>query len=84
MTSPIRSASLVGAALLLLGASLGAAEAMPVAPMTAAGVEVSSVEPAAYLHRHYRGYHSPSARRFRHARRNSPNRYCQNQPSRCR
>ena len=81
MTFYIKSASLVGAALLMLGASLGTAEAMPVAP---ASLRASGVEQAAYLHRHYPGYHTRSARRFRHARRNSPNRYCQNQPSRCR
>jgi hypothetical protein len=81
MTLSNRSASLVGAALLMLGMSLGTAEAMPIAP---AGAQVSGIEQAAYLHRHYPGYHSRSARQFRHARRNSPNRYCQNQPSRCR
>ena len=80
MAFTFKSASLVGAALLLLGASLGTAEAMPVTPM---GAQASGIEQAAYLHRHHPGYHSRSSRRFRHARRNSPNRYCQNQPSRC-
>ncbi|WP_129219042.1 hypothetical protein [Lichenibacterium ramalinae] len=80
MTFSAKSASLVGAALLLLGASLGTADAMPVAPIAA---QASSVEPTAYMHRHYPGYYSRSARRFRHARRKSPNRFCQNQPSRC-
>lgn len=80
MTFSLRSASVVGAAILLLGASLGTAEAMPMAPI---GAQASNVEQAAYLHRHYPGYHSRSARRYRHARRNSPNRYCQSQPSRC-
>ncbi len=83
MTLSFKSASLVGAALLLLGASVGAADAMPVEPMAAGVHTASGIELAAYMHRHYPGYHSRSARRYRHARRNSPNRYCQSQPSRC-
>ena len=83
MTSSPRYATILAAALLLMGASVGAADAMPVAPVQA-GIAASGVEPAAYLHRRYPGYHSRSARAFRHARRLAPNRFCRNQPSRCR
>lgn len=78
-----RFAALLGASLLLLGASLGGADAMPVAPVQA-GLQAVGVEQAAYLHRRYPGYHSRFARAYRHARRNAPNRFCRNQPSRCR
>lgn len=70
------------AAAFLLGAAVETAEAMPAAPLAA---PAASLDHVAYgLHRHYPGYNSRMARRFRHARRMSPNKYCRNQPSRCR
>lgn len=83
MITSSQAAALFGAALLLVGAGVGGAEAMPVAPLQPA-VATAGVEQAAYLHRRYPGYYSRSARAFRHARRLSPNRYCRSQPSRCR
>lgn len=77
-----RAAALLGAALLL--GTAGGAEALPVAPSGAGLAAPAGLEQAAYLHHRYPGYHSRSARRFRHARRLSPNKFCRNQPSRCR
>ena len=74
MTLPFKSASLLGASLLMLGACVGAADAMPVSPMAAGTHAAAGVEPVAYLRR-------KNSRRT--MRRNSPNKYCQSQPSRC-
>ena len=72
-------------AAVLLETAIGAAEAMPRAPLRAVIGPSLDVDQAAFgLHRRYPGYDSPMARRYRHARRLSPNRYCRNQPSRCR
>lgn len=76
---------LAAALVLLLGTGVEPAAAMPHAPVAGASESAAAVDQVAYgLHRRYPGYNSPMARRFRHARRMSPNRYCRNQPSRCR
>ena len=74
MPSSLKSLSLIGVSLFLFGASLGTAEAMPVAPAAAGLHAPAGIEQAAYLRRRH------SHRRMR---RNAPNRYCENQPSRC-
>ena len=74
MMISLKSVSLIGASLVLLGASLGTAEAMPVAPAAASLQAPAGIEQAAYLRRK----HS-----HRSMSRNAPNRYCQSQPSRC-
>ena len=83
MTLSIKAAVAVGISALLLGASVGTADAMPVAPASATVHAGTSVETVAYMHRHYPGYYSKSARKYRYVRRNSINKYCQSQPSRC-
>lgn len=76
---------LTAAFVVLLGTGFEPAQAMPRAPVAGWAGPAAAVEQVAYgLHRRYPGYNSPMARRFRHARRLSPNKYCRNQPSRCR